>query len=116
METCSSLLIESTDSMIESTDSMIIQFSLNFSKLQDVEDHAGGIPNRLMMANNQVSRIDGNLLPSSEDAVRQYERTGGYLTHFREFGSNRFADTTHLVNQRDIEFNARYPTFDTIFS
>ena len=67
------------------------------------------------MANNQVSRIDRNLLPSSEDAVRQYERTGGHLTHFSEFGRDPLAVTTHLVNQRDIEFNARYPNFDTIF-
>ena len=74
-----------------------------------------GTPNHLMLSNNQVARIDPQLIPSAEDAVRQYSATGGHLTEFSVFGEDPFRNNVSLVQQREAEFHHRFPQFDVFF-
>lgn len=68
-----------------------------------------------MESNNHTARVDNRLVPSPEDAVRQYEEAGGHLTHFSGFGEDPLADDTVLTHQRDTEFHQRYANFDPFF-
>ena len=74
-----------------------------------------GTPNHLMSSNNQVARIDPHLIPSSDDAVRQYSAAGGRLTDFSVFGEDPLSNNTCLIQQREAEFHYRYPQFDPFF-
>ena len=68
-----------------------------------------------MESNNRTARVDTWLVPSPEDAVRQYEEAGGHLTHFSGFGEDPLANDTVLIHQRDAEFHQRFPNFDPFF-
>ena len=69
-----------------------------------------------MESNNRTARVDPRLVPSPEDAVRQYEEAGGHLTHFSGFGEDPLANDTVLIHQRDAEFHQRFPNFDPFFT
>jgi len=71
-----------------------------------------GTPNHLMALNNHTARIDPQLIPSPEEAVRQYQQAGGHITHFSEFGKDLLATHTTLSHQREAEFHQRYPNFE----
>lgn len=68
-----------------------------------------------MDSNNQASIIDSHLIPTPEDAVRQYEEAGGRLTHFSEFGADPLANDAGLLHEREVIFQQRYPSFDPLF-
>ncbi len=68
-----------------------------------------------MASNNQIARVDPRLIPSPEEAVRQYEEAGGHITHFSGFGEDPLASNISLVHQREAEFYQRYPNFDPFF-
>ena len=68
-----------------------------------------------MESNSQVARVDPSLVPSPEDAVRQYEEAGGHLTHFSQFGSDPLVGDRHLIQEREVRFYQIYPNFDPIF-
>lgn len=74
-----------------------------------------GTLNQLMDSNNQASKIDFQLIPSPEDAVRQYEAAGGCLTHFSAFGTDPLANDAALIHQCEVTFHQRYPSFDPRF-
>ena len=74
-----------------------------------------GTPNQLMDSNNRASKIDFQLIPTPEDAVRQYEEAGGRLTLFSEFGADPLANNAALIHQREVIFHQTYSTFDPLF-
>ena len=55
------------------------------------------------------------LIPSAEDAARQYSAAGGHLTDFSVFGEDPLNNNSSLVQQRETEFLQRYPQFDQLF-
>ena len=55
------------------------------------------------------------LIPTPEDAVRQYEEAGGRLTLFSEFGADPLANNAALIHQREVIFHQTYSTFDPLF-
>lgn len=57
-----------------------------------------------MASNSRIARVDPRLIPSPEDAVRQYEEAGGHITHFSGFGRDPLANDAPLIHQRDAEF------------
>ena len=74
-----------------------------------------GSPDDSMRRNNQAARITPSLLPEPEDAVQQYEASGGHLTIFSSFGEDPLRDRLDLVNQREAEFLKKYPDFGGFF-
>ena len=50
-----------------------------------------------MGINIQAACISPQLIPSPEEAVRQYEEAGGHITHFRGFGEDPLANHATLV-------------------
>ena len=68
-----------------------------------------------MASNNQAARINPQLIPSPEDAMRQFEEAGGHITHFSGFGEDPLASNSIQLQQRKIRFHQRYPTFDVFF-
>ena len=74
-----------------------------------------GVPNRLMLENNQTAQIDLNLIPDAESAVEEFEATGGHLTLLSSFGEDPLQGNLALVAQREAEFYGRYPDFSQFF-
>ena len=60
-----------------------------------------GTPNQLMSSNNQVARIDPQIIPSVEDAIRQYNAAGGHITNFSVFGEDPLQNNASLIQQRE---------------
>lgn len=69
-----------------------------------------------MEHNNQAVRVDPQLVPPTDEAVRQYNNAGGHLTQFSPFGEDPLKDHSNLAYQRVREFHQRYPSFDIFFS
>ena len=70
------------------------------------------IPNQAVLSNNQVARIDPQLVPTVYQAIQSFEEDGGHLTHFSSFGEDPLAHSASLMEQRATQFNQRYPSFD----
>lgn len=68
-----------------------------------------------MALNNHTARIDPQLIPSPEEAVRQYQQAGGHITRFSEFGKDPLVMHTTLSHQHEAEFHQRYPNFKLFF-
>ena len=73
-----------------------------------------GIPNKLMIKNNFTSKVDAALLPTPEQAVREYENAGGRLTAYSQFGIDPLLRYPLLQHQREVEVSSHL-NFDTIF-
>ena len=67
-----------------------------------------------MMNNNYTSKVDPALLPTPEQAVKEYEDGGGSITVFSQFGVDPLLQYPTLIQQREIELLSRH-NFDTIF-
>ena len=74
-----------------------------------------GIPNYLMESNNQTAKLDPHLIPTPEEAMRQYEAAGGCITHFSSFGVDPIANDDLLIQERSNQFQRRYPTVEPLF-
>ena len=75
-----------------------------------------GTPNHLIASNSHTARIDPYLIPLPEEAVRQYEHTGGHITHFSGFGEDPLINNAILSHQHEAGFHQRYPNFSIFFS
>lgn len=53
-----------------------------------------GIPDHLMSNNNRAAHIPALSLPTTEEAVMQYERTGGHLNITPQFGMDPYWQIT----------------------
>lgn len=73
-----------------------------------------GTPNYLMELNNQIAKIEPQLIPTPENALMQYEAAGGRITHFNSFGIDPLIDDL-LIEEQNTQFQRRYPTVDTLF-
>lgn len=74
-----------------------------------------GRPIDLMMKDNRAVAIPETVIPTPENAFQQYERGGGKLKSFGEFGKDPLSETPHLQEVRQKEFE-KYPTFDKVFN
>ena len=72
-----------------------------------------GVPNRLMQQDNRARVIAPSLLPSTDQAIRLYERSGGRLSDPTPFGSDPLHGERREM--RDQAFSRRYPSIDSIF-
>ena len=68
-----------------------------------------------MMKDNRAVAIPETVIPTPENAFQQYERGGGKLKSFGEFGKDPLSETPHLQEVRQKEFE-KYPTFDKVFN
>ena len=62
-----------------------------------------GIPDRLMSNNNRVAHVPASSVPTTEEAVRQYERTGGHLNITSQFGTDPLANNMELQVQSEVK-------------
>lgn len=60
-------------------------------------------------------RVDPAVVPSTEEAVQAYEQLGGHLTYFPAFGRDPLADSPLLSRRRLQNFQACFPSFETLF-
>ena len=67
-----------------------------------------------LIGKDYISKVDAALLPTPEEAAREYENAGGRLTIFNEFGIDPLHDHNHLIQQREYEFFSQF-CFDNIF-
>ena len=74
-----------------------------------------GIPDHLMSNNNRAAHVPAASLPTTKEAVRQYERMGGHLNVTPRFGMDPLANNMELGAIRNENFNQRYPQFDHFF-
>ena len=74
-----------------------------------------GIPDSLMVRDNRAKRIDVNILPPPDEAVRMYVNDGGTLTDSGPFGTDPIADYPDKVRIRETSFFERYPSFSDLF-
>jgi len=74
-----------------------------------------GVPNSILMNNNQAVEIDSALLPDAEEAVADFEANGGQLTLFSAFGIDPLQDNPSLVAQREAEFHHQFSDFSQFF-
>ena len=74
-----------------------------------------GIPNILMVENNQTKSIDHHLVPEADEAGRLYEENGGRLTVFSNFGQDPLEQREDLKSIRMERFKEQWPSFETIF-
>ena len=68
-----------------------------------------------MSNNNRAAHVPAASLPTTEEAVRQYERMGGHLNVTPRFGMDPLANNMELGAIRNENFNRRYPQFDHFF-
>ena len=74
-----------------------------------------GIPNQIMMSNNQIAPLNASVVPTTEMAVRQYNSMGGNLTISSSFGTDPLSSDENLVCLRKKHMQANIPNFDIIF-
>ena len=74
-----------------------------------------GVPNSIMISNNHAAQIDSRPLPSVENAIHNFEGSGGHLTIFNSFGEDPLQRSPLMVAQREREFLSKYPDFETFF-
>lgn len=75
-----------------------------------------GKPINLMAKDNRAVSIQETSVPTPESAVEQYERSGGKLKHFGNFGKDPLAEHHHLQVARTKEFSAQCHSFTTVFN
>ncbi len=68
-----------------------------------------------MLRCNGTAKIAPGLVPSTEEAVRNYTTAGGRLTDLSLFGEDPLANDSECILQREVVFFRRYPSFDPIF-
>ena len=65
---------------------------------------------------NYVSKLnDFTVVLSVDDAVTQYEGSGGNLTVWSDFGLDLLSSNANLLSERQLLFHTKYPNFSQIF-
>ena len=75
-----------------------------------------GVPRMLMHGNNYAKAIDKILLPSTTEAVQQYQRQEGQLTDPWQVGKDPLEGNACKYGVRQTAFSEKYPSFQDIFS
>jgi len=75
-----------------------------------------GVPRVRMLGNNHAKTIDQRLLPSTTDAVQQYQQQGGQLTDPWQVGKDPLDGNAYKYGVRHEAFLKKYPSFQDIFS
>lgn len=73
-----------------------------------------GIPNRLMNVDNRTRQIHPSLVPSTEEAVRQYELTGGRISSPSFFGADPLELNNELKVIRSESFTSKF-SYESLF-
>ena len=73
-----------------------------------------GIPNRLMNVDNRARRIDSSLMPTVEEAVNQYQLTGGRISEPCSFGTDPLEFNNILKEIRYKAFISKF-SFQNLF-
>ena len=68
------------------------------------------------MQSNRVSRIPGEVVPTTQEVARMYEERGGSLTRNENFGIDPLALRSDLIESRQQLFYANQPIAKIIFS
>ena len=55
--------------------------------------------------NNRTSHVPAQIIPSSDEAVVNYEQLGGKITRFPVFGIDPLATNSQLQHEREQRFN-----------
>jgi hypothetical protein len=74
-----------------------------------------GIPDMLMLNNNQAKRINTNSLPGGTDAVELYRKNGGHLTDPGTFGIDPIGHSEEKCSIRQSAFFDKFNSFDLMF-
>lgn len=69
-----------------------------------------------MQENNQTVPLDTTIILTPDDALEQFESTGGVITVFNSFGEDPFDGRPDLIAQREAMFLQQHPDFTEIFS
>lgn len=68
-----------------------------------------------MLEKNYVSKLnDFTVVLSVDDAVTQYEGSGGNLTVWSDFGLDLLSSNANLLSERQRLFHTKYPNFSQI--
>lgn len=75
-----------------------------------------GIPTQRILEKNYVSKLnDFTVVLSVDDAVTQYEGSGGNLTVWSDFGLDLLSSNANLLSERQRLFHTKYHNFSQIF-
>ena len=69
-----------------------------------------------MMGNYKAVSLPGTHIPLPEVAAQQYERSGGKLKNFGNFGTDPLQGYQHLQALRQQEFKAHTASYSIIFN
>ena len=69
-----------------------------------------------MLGNNHVRPIDQRVLPSTTDAIQQYQHHGGRLTDPYQVGNDPLDGNAYKCRLRHEAFSEKYSSFQDIFS
>ena len=83
---------------------------INFRLTKGKGKHAG-----LVLKENKAVRLPETAIPSPEQALYQYQRSGGKLKTFSSFGEDPLSESPHLQVLREEDFQARCPPFCDVF-
>ena len=73
-----------------------------------------GIPNHRAQT-SRAARVNPVLAPTPNEAVSDFQQTGGRLHLISEFGSDPLDGRRDLQQFRQEAFTDRFPSFDTIY-
>ena len=73
------------------------------------------VPDKAMVQDNRVKKINTHLLPTSAHAVQQYRVSGGTISDNSPFGHDPLAMDPRKMQIRDEAFKGRYPSFEVLF-
>ena len=65
-----------------------------------------GKPADLRRRNSRCNRVNPQVIPTSQEAVEEYERQGGHITAFPVSGRDALENDSVLQTERDQRFNA----------
>ena len=74
-----------------------------------------GVPDNLMQTSNCIAKVDPSIVPSPDEAVRQFTLDGSDLTLWSPFGLDPLANFPNLSYQREEFFSRHYPDIDIAF-
>lgn len=74
------------------------------------------IPYQLLRRYNQAARVNVQLIPGPEQAVREYRLNGGRITDPRIDINDPLFNNPVKIDMRFQSFNKRFPSFETIFN